>query len=540
MRRTRSGLLKFELVSVFLTLASCVLVSCSSRQESHPLSAIKGAAETRNDSNVLSGNSDAFGLLSAVPFRTYLNSFISDVRGPSGSSYRYSLMDGERDDCGGWSEFRNISEPMKIAWGPDGDKTLCLQSSEKDKTATITKKYRLKKSSAPEGGPTYALLSAPPSLTYRAQANIFVDGPEVAQYRASWKPGTGCGTLESSPWQNVDQPIELAMRYDGEWVLCLDVRDKFGFKNKTTYTHRWIRDSRKPVMDPLELPAGVLFEDSLEVQVTGSGVEYYSSVLMEGETNCASANYPAYTPASQPLKLNFPSDGKYTLCVLAGKGLPDSEDFLVQQAPFIHVLEKLSLQSKVEIKPVRVRRNTNGSLSFLDQTRSFAVSGRNLTHYKYLTVNSYLNDCGQQTPPNGEPSPVANPLNWTLSGATSAQDIRTICVWGMIINDSGTWIQEKPTHVSFYNDTLGSTNVSTSSLMPYPLSDAIRICAVCHSLYTENDFRAKGLPNVSHQVRTGRMPTGGWKSEEQKIRMLKFLYNISGYPQDLPLEVVAP
>jgi hypothetical protein len=541
---TRSfGSISVQLLNALLMTIGAMTVSCSAKNEENILSSSNVSPRKKNNSDVVVVSDDPFGLLSAVPFRTYLNSFVSDVRGPAGSSYRYALMDGDSLECANWSEFRTVSEPLKISFGMDGDKTLCLQGQEKSKTAEVTKSYRLRKSSLEEGGPAYTLTNSPAPLTPRAEANILVEGPEVVQYRAEVRPATSCGTLEAVPWQNIDTPLVVKLRYDGDWLLCLDVRDKFGSKNKTAHVHRWTRDTIRPVMDTPVLPEGIFLNDKLELQISGNGVEHYTAVLVDGEADCANANYPAYVPVNQPLNLIFPRDGKYTLCALTGKGTPESADFLIQQRPFRHVFERVSLIANVKINPVPVRRNTSGTLVFQNQDRSFSVSGSSLTHYKYVASDLSLNDCSQQMPPATAAIPIATPLNWTLRTVTSGVDIRSLCVWGMIVNDSGTWIQENPTHVRFYNETRSTTRPpETATPAAFQVKEAFRSCS-CHSLFNEQDFIRKAV-EISQKIRgssSGQtMPVGGWKSEEQRIGMLKFLYGLSGYPQDLPLEVSNP
>jgi len=492
--------------------------------------------------NALMKNGEAgFGLLSPMPFKTYLNSFVTNVRGAEDSQYRFVLLEGFSVACNGWSDFRKISDPLKLALGQDGPKTLCIQNKEKDGKMGSPVSISFRKNQPPEDGPDYALKNSPPSLTYKQNFSVTLDSQEVAQYRALVKAGDSCGTLETEPWKSVSEPISANANYDGDWVLCLDVRDKFGNKNKTPHAHAWTLDRQNPVMDPLVLPAGDTLPDTLSFAITGNLVDFYQYALLENESECPDTTvYSAWKPKSERLSVPLPpQDGTWTLCALTAKGTAAGsiQPTDMQRKPSQLIIKKSSLAASVEILPVPVIKDASGNVKFAQQERLFKIGGSNVTHYKARTFDYSENDCSQWEIPASDPVPVATPLSWTMSSAeSSGSNIKTLCVWGLRNVDSTWVVQEKPTHVRFYNDTISTTRIPADpTLAPYSISQAVATCS-CHDAYTSADFTNNAV-RISTTLRTGEpkpMPVGGWKSEDQRRRMLKFLYALPGYPQDLP------
>ncbi|MEY4065751.1 MAG: hypothetical protein RIR26_1959 [Pseudomonadota bacterium] len=528
-----------------ISSVAILMVSCSVKNEEiklnsdlKPVSSLNAA----NSANAVMKNGDAaFGLLSPIPFKTYLNSFVTNVRGSEGSEYRFVLMDGFSAACTGWSDFRKISEPLKLAFGQEGPKTLCLQNKEKDGKLANPVIISLRKNQLPENGPEYALKNSPPPLTYKLNYSVTIDSQEVAQYRALVKAGDSCGTLEAEPWKNIGEPITANANYDGDWVLCLDVRDKFGNKNKTPHAHVWTLDTTRPVLDPLILPSGDTLPDTLSFDVTGNKVDFYQSALIAGESDCSNAPYESWKARSVRLSVPLPpQDGTWTLCMQSAKSgydtNPNSSDY-IQQKPSLLVIKKSSIKATVEILPVPVSKDSAGNIKFAQQERLFKMGGTNVTHYKARTLDYSDNDCSQWDMPESDPVPVATPLSWTMSAENSGNSaIKTLCVWGLRNIGSEWMAQEKPTHIRFYNDTISTTRIPDDpALAPYSISQAVATCS-CHDAYTSADFTNNAV-RISTTLRTGEpkpMPVGGWRSEDQRRRMLKFLYSLPGYPQDLP------
>jgi hypothetical protein len=522
--------------------ATGTFVSCSNKNEEIKLTEnLKTVIESNNANSVTKTGEAAFGLLSPLPFKTYLNSFVSQVRGSSDSQYRYTLMDGFSQSCNNWGEFRSIAEPLKLALGQEGPKTLCLQNKDKNGTLGSPLTISFRKSLIPENGPAYTLTSNPPSITYNKDFSISIDSQEVSHYRAVVKAGDTCGTLENESWKSVGEKIVASPTYDGDWVLCLDVRDKFGNKSRTPHAHVWTLDREGPVMDPLVLPEGDTLPDALSFDVKGNFVQYYKSALVENESECPETTpYSNWVERSQRLSVSLPpQDGTWTLCVLTAKGnnANSIQNSDIQKKPFLLPIKKSSLRATVEILPVPVIKESSGNIRFVKQERLFKMGGANITHYKARTMNYSDNDCSQWDVPDSEPIPVATPLSWTISDeATGTNAIKTLCVWGLRNIDSAWLVQQKATHVRFYNDTNSTTRIPDDPTLPaFTISQAVATCS-CHDAYTAADF-ANNAVRISTTLRTNQpkpMPVGGWRSEEQRRGMLKFLYNLPGYPQDLP------
>lgn len=478
------------------------------------------------------GTTDAQGLslLSSLPRETMLNSFITQVEAPNASGYRFVLLDGENVACRNWGDFRQTKEPLKVDLGSDGAKTLCVQHKDKSGSLGTPLVIPFRKRSAREDGPEYTLYGKPSAYTTLQTAKVLVNSGDAVQYRYSFVSSAKCGTLESEAWRSIDLPIEnLNFRYDGAWSLCLEIRDKFGNKNKIPHTHTWIRDTVYPVMDELPLPGGVTQLDELTFNIKGSQVFEYQSALIDGVSNCIDANYSAFKSANIPVIISLKTSPTKTLCVITR-----SEGGLTQQAPYVKVLRKISVKAEVKVQPVAVNQSSPGVVSFADGSRKFKITGADVTHYKAIAFDRSDN-CDGQMPPSSPPVTTATTLDLTFSTG----GIKTLCVWGYSIAAGGSGVaQEVPTYIRFYNDTNNWTAVKDTAAKPLPEQEASLVCGKCHdSMRTVEGMQSNAIrmaTRLRDKNHSRPMPVGGWSSDQQRSGMLLYLYNIPGYPQDLP------
>ncbi len=519
--------------SYLLTLTTTLTVgACSGRpdaQEFVPLSqapsVTSGNALPSADAVVKEGSAP-LGLLSPPPSETSLSSFVSGVDAPSGSSYRYALIHSETGVCENWSAYRPVSDLLKLELGSDGPKTLCLQQKDKNNVASEPVVLAFRKRGAPEDGPEYTLAGRPSVFTATSTARVLVNSGDAIQYRAALVNASSCATLDNLPWQSVETPFEARFRYDGVWSLCVDVRDRFGNRNRKPHVHTWTRDTLRPVMDELPLPGGVTQSEEISFTIKGAQVFEYKHALINGISDCANAMYSDYVSVSVPLKVDLKADGIKTLCVLTR-----SEAGVVQAAPYTKVIQKVKLKSTVKIQPIAVTSSASMRVP-INNLRRFMIGGTGVTHYKALTLDRSDN-CDLQRPPSSAPVPVAT----MLEASFSPGGIKTVCVWGYAVASPTNQVaQEVATYVRFYNDANNYTAIGNTTLTPFLLRET-GVCVRCHDFFTEEIYRSNAV-NIANRLRDRNharpMPVGGWASDEQRTRMLLFLQNIPGYPQDLP------
>lgn len=539
MRRARHSFNQFGI------LGSAVLIgtvgACSGRQVSHETFS---PARIREPGGVNSQASEAdaliklgaagLALINTPPSETMLGAFVTTIEAPPGASYRFSLLPSESLSCLNWNEFRPVEEPLKVELGSDGPKTLCVQKKEKNGALGTPLVLNFRKKTVPDDGPEYTLSGRPSLYTNLSTAKIFLNSGDAVEYRASFVTTKQCPTLELAQWKTSNTPLDLQFRYDGEWNLCIDVRDKFGHKNKNTHSHIWNRDTVYPVMEELPLPGGATQLDELSFNVKGAQVYEYQYALTAGVSQCTNVVYSAFNLATQPLILDLKGDGLKTLCVLTR-----SESGLLQQAPYVKLIQKVKLKADVKIQPIEVVRNSNGSTTAKNNIRKFLIGGQSITHYKTASLDRSDN-CNNHRPPASAATPVSTQLEITFTPG----GIKTLCVWGLAISSSDSQImQETPTYVRFFNDAIDHTVVQGNNLATYTAQQAYTTCGKCHDLFTEADYRDKAV-NIANRLRdknhSNPMPKGGWSSAEQRAGMLLFLYSIPGYPQDLPQTLRAP
>ena len=526
-------------------LASTLLViavgACSGRQVTYETLSPEQNIET-GSSNSKPTEADALyktgsaglALINTPPSETMLSAFVTAIEAPPGASYRFSLLPSEGASCSNWNEFRSTEEPLKVELGSDGPKTLCVQKKEKSGTLGSPLVLNFRKKSVPDDGPEYTLSGRPSLYTNLSTAKIFLNSGDAVEYRASFVTTMLCPTLELAQWKATSTPLDLRFRYDGAWNLCIDVRDKFGNRNKLPHSHIWNRDTVYPVMEELPLPGGATQLDELIFNVKGSQVYEYQYALIAGVSQCTNVVYSVFTLATQPLKLDLKGDGLKTLCVLTR-----SEGGLLQQAPYVKLIQKVKLKADVKIQPIEVVRNSNGSTTVKNNIRKFVIGGQSITHYKSASLDRSDN-CNNQRPPSSAAIPVSTQLEITFTPG----GIKTLCVWGLAISSADSQItQETPTYIRFFNDAIDHTVVQGTNLVPYNLQQAYTTCGKCHDIFTEADYRDKAV-NIAMRLRdknhSNPMPKGGWSSAEQRAGMLLFLYSIPGYPQDLPQTLRAP
>lgn len=516
-----------------LSIAILSVAGCAGRPDDKEFSTLQqtqtlpgNGGGSSADAVVKDGRS-ALMLLSPPPSETSLSSFVSGIDAPGSSQYRFALVHSETGNCESWSEYRPVAELLKVELGSDGPKTLCLQPRDKNNAAGDPVVVPFRKRSAPEDGPEYTLAGRPSAYTASSSARILINSGDAVQYRAALVNAAVCPTLDSMTWQSVEIPSEVRFRFDGIWSLCVDVRDRFGNRNKKPHVHSWTRDTLRPVMDELPLPGGVTQSEELTFTVKGSQVFEYKYAIVDGASDCANPTYSAFSPASSPLKVEMKSDGIKTLCVLTR-----SEAGVTQAAPYVKVIQKVKLKALVKIQPIAVALKGSSKVP-VDNVRRFVISGSGLTHYKALTLDRSDN-CDLQRPPSSAPVPVAS----VLEASFSPGGIKTVCVWGYVVASPSTQVaQDIATYVRFFNDGNNYTAVGNSTLAPFELKETAPVCIRCHDFFTESIYRDNSV-NIANRLRDRNhprpMPVGGWSNDEQRTRMLLFLQNIPGYPQDLP------
>lgn len=473
-------------------------------------------------SNISARSTNSFGLVSGPASFTRLSSLLTSVNTAVGAAYRYSLIHGDEETCSQWSEFRTGSEPLRLSLGADGPKTLCIQQKETSGQLGEIAVHKFVKESASASGPQYTLSGQPAPYTSQSSARILIDSAEGYEFRSRFVNSSECGTLENSSWTSVAEAIETQFRFDGLWSLCLQVRDMQGNTNPQVAKYSWTRDTVYPVLDALNIPAGPLQEDELEITVKGSQVYEYQYALIDAVSDCKDASYGEFVSASEPLKVNLVGVGLKTLCILSR-----SEAGLLQQAPFVHVLQKINLQASVKALPV-----AQGASSATP--KQFSISGEAITHYKLLSFD-FSTTCDGRSAPSSAAQPVSENIVLTFSGT----GIKTLCVWGISQSDSSpTVVQSSPTYFRFYNDNNDYSFVYEDNLQPFSLKEAANTCARCHMSYiTTTGFQNNSI-NISKRLRFQNqprpMPPSGWSEDKKRKRMMLFLYALPGYPQDLP------
>ncbi|NBO38359.1 hypothetical protein EBU99_07225 [bacterium] len=470
-------------------------------------------------------------LLSRPATETQLNSFVTTVEAPGATSYRFALVQGAEKECSGWGAFRATSEPLQVDFGNDGEKKLCLQGQNKEGKLGQVVTIPFVKKSAAEDGPEFTFAGVPAPYTSASKAHMVVSSAEAAQFRANFTSGSECGTLEKAAWQDIDKPIDVNFRYDGAWVLCLDVRDKFGRMNKKIRTYSWTRDTQNPVISELAIPSGATLTDQFSVNIGGSQVDYYQFALVDGVSNCSNANYSPLTAVSEPLVVKVPGDGVRTLCVMA-----ESKSGLRSQMPYSKVIQKVTLKAEIKINDVPVLKSSTGALTPVSANRRFTISGNGLTHYKAITLD-YASDCSVRTEPSGAALPIATPIDVAFSNG----GIKSLCVWGYAATGSGTLLgQSTPTWLRFYNETTSNSIATNPSLAkPFTLNQAINACS-CHEFSTVGTWSYFAI-KVSQRLRANTMPPGGWRGTgDDYSSLLAFLATVPGYPVNLPTVIVTP
>ena len=496
--------------------------SQTSKNETTPRSGEAPSADA-----IVKNGGAALSLLSPPPSETSLSSFVTGIDAPSDVSYRFALVHAEAAACENWSEYRPVSDLLKLDLGSDGPKTLCLQQKDKNNVARDAVVVPFRKRAAPEDGPEYTLAGRPAAFTAGSAARILVNSGDAVQYRAAFINGTACSTLENLSWQGLETPFEARYRYDGVWSLCLDVRDRFGNRNRKPHVHTWTRDTIRPVMDELPLPGGVTQSEELTFTIKGAQVFEYKHALLDGVSDCANPMYSAYVAAATPLKVELKSDGIKTLCVLTR-----SEAGIIQASPYVKVIQKVKLKASVKIQPIAVTRSGSSTIP-VNNVRRFVISGAGLTHYKAVTLDRSDN-CDAQRPPSSAPISTST----VLEASFSPGGIKTVCVWGYAVASQTNQVsQPVPTYVRFHNDGNNHTAIGNTSLAPFVWLETGAVCVRCHDGFSEDVYRSNAV-NISNRLRDRNhprpMPVGGWASDEQRTRMLLFLQNIPGYPQDLP------
>lgn len=517
-----------QVYAVGSTLLCCLIGACSGRQVTHELSESEVALLSRprgtgaaGNSNVTVQNSGTLGLTSEPASVTRLNSLITSVKTSLGASYRFSLAHSDHEDCTTWSDFRTPDEPLKLALGSDGPKTLCVQEREKSGKVSEAVVYKFVKDSA-SSEPEYKLSGKPTRFTSQSSARIMIDSAEAFEYRMQFLNSSECGTLENTPWTPVTQAIETQFRFDGTWSLCLQVRDAQGNMSKKIDQHMWTRDTVYPVLDDLDIPDGPLQKDELTLIIKGSQVFEYQFALLDESGDCKNANYSDFIAASEPLKIKLSENGIKTLCVLSR-----SEGGLMQQAPFVQLLQKMNLQAQVKAVPVEASANES-------TPKQFIISGAAITHYKALSFD-FSTSCEDRAVPSSNAKPVSETLGLSLSGS----GIKTLCVWGISQSGSETSVvQNAPTYFRFFNDRSDYSFVYENNLEPFTLKEAANTCAKCHNNYTTAAGFQNNSVNIAARLRYQNqarpMPPSGWSMDEKRKRMMLFLYSLPGYPQDLP------
>lgn len=329
---------------IFGALALIGLSSCSGRvvvrdslQSDLDLQTKKKKFPNSNADVVVQTDAEAskeIALISPLPSEVMTSSFISAVDSLKASEFRFSLVEGEQTKCDTWSEFQPLSVPLKLDLGTDGAKTLCLQGKESNGNLTAVVVMPFHKKSVPEDGPTYVLQGKPAAYTSQSSAKIYLDSSDGVQYRYTFVSGTTCKTLEAETWQSINKPIEnLNFKHDGVWSLCIDIRDKYGNKNKIPHKHSWTRDTVYPVVDEISLPSELNQAKELVLNISGNFVYEYQFAVIKSVSSCLDANYSSFRLASVPLVLQIKGDEKQTLCIMSR-----SETDLVQQEPYSKIL----------------------------------------------------------------------------------------------------------------------------------------------------------------------------------------------------------
>lgn len=513
----------------FPAIVAVLLGACSGRQVSYKFSesdlAIINQQRGRSaatSSNVTVQSGQGFGLVSEPASVTRLSALLTAVKTSMGASYRFALVNSDASECANWSSFQPAQEPLKVRLGSDGAKTLCLQEKNKSGQLSDVKLYKFTKDSGSADGPQYALVGQPERYTSLSEARITIDSADAFEYRSRFVNSANCGTLEESPWTPVAKPIETKFGFDGAWSLCLQVRDINGIMTPDVQKHSWNRDTVYPVLENLNLPSGALQQDEFTVTVKGSQVFEYQHALVDGVSDCKNANYSDFVAASEPLTIKITENGIRTLCILSR-----SEGGLLQQAPYVHLLQKLTLQAQVKAVPV-------ASGSSAETPKQFTISGEAVTHYKALSFDFSIT-CDGKSVPSGAAKPVADALNLSFKGG----GVKTLCVWGVSQADGGSaLVQSSPTFFRFYNDMSDYTFVYESNLTPYSLKDAAKTCGFCHNSFISASGFQSASVSISQRLRqpgySRPMPPGGWSSDENRKRMMLYLYSLPGYPQDLP------
>lgn len=505
------------------------VASCSGRQVSYKFSesdlAIinqKNGRAAAASSNVTVQVSQGFGLLSEPASVTRLSSLLTAVKTSMGSTYRFALVNSDTSDCSNWSNFQPAQEPLKVGLGSDGEKTLCLQEKNKSGQLSDVKYYKFTKDSGSANGPAYSLVGKPERFTSLSEARMTIDSADAFEYRAQFVNSSECGTLEDSTWVALAKPIETQFRFDGAWSLCLQVRDINGVMTPEVQKFTWTRDTVYPVLENLDLPSGAVQKDEFSVTIKGSQVYEYQHALVDGLSDCKNANYSDFVSVSEPLNIKITENGIKTLCILSR-----SEGGLLQQAPYVHLLQKLNLQAQVRAIPVPSGTNTA-------TPKQFTISGEAVTHYKVLSFD-FSTTCDGKSAPSGAAKPASDALSLAFSGG----GVKTLCVWGVSQADGGsTLVQSSPTFFRFYNDMSDYTFVYESNLSPYSLQEAAKTCGFCHNSFISAAGFQSASVSISQRLRqpgySRPMPPSGWSSDEKRKRMMLFLYSLPGYPQDLP------
>jgi len=508
----------------------CVLSACSGRSVSHSLSDEERSlilqnqprSGTAGNSNVTLQSASTFGLVSEPASVTRLSSLLTSVNTQAGGLYRYSLINGDEQTCSQWSDFRAGSEPLKLPLGGDGPKTLCIQQKEKSGQLSEITVHKFVKESASASGPQYTLSGLPERFTSQSSARILVDSGEAYEYRSRFVNSAECSTLENVPWIAVSEAIDTQFRFDGPWSLCIQVRDASGNTTPQVDKVTWNRDTVYPVLDALDIPQGPLQQDELVVNIKGSQVFEYQYALIDSVSDCKDATYGEFVSVNEPLKVSLTENGIKTLCLLSR-----SEGGLMQQAPFVRVLQKLNLQAIVKSLPVEAGAGAS-------TPKQFEITGQAVTHYKALSFD-FSTSCDGRSIPTSAAIPVSETIDLTLSGT----GIKTLCVWGISQSGSSPAVaQNSPTYFRFYNDSNDYSYVYDDNLQPYSLREAANTCARCHTNYVSADGFQNNSVNISQRQRfqnqSRPMPPSGWSADEKRKRMMLFLYSLPGYPQDLP------
>jgi hypothetical protein len=519
-----------QVYAMGLPVVWCVVGACSGRQVTYDLSAedralinqAQRSSGAAGASNVTVRSATAFGLTSEPASVTRLTSLLTSVNTEAGATYRYELIHGDVETCSQWSEFRESSAALKLSLGTDGPKTLCIQQRNKAGQLGEISVHKFVKESASVSGPQYTLSGRPTTFTSESTARILVDSGDAFEYRSRFVNSAECSTLEGVSWNSVSEAIETQFRFDGVWSLCIQVRDAQGNTTPQVDKFSWTRDTVYPVLDALNIPEGPLQQDELEVTVKGSQVFEYQYALIDAVSDCKNANYGEFVSASEPLKVSLAENGIKTLCVLSR-----SEGGLMQQAPYVRVLQKLNLQAIVKALPLSPGASSS-------TPKQFSISGTAVTHFKALSFD-FSTTCDGRAIPNATAQPISDTMDLVFSGT----DIKTLCVWG--ISQSGSSpaiVQNTPTYFRFYNDSNDYSYVYEDNLQPYSLKEAANTCAKCHTKYVTADGFQSNSVNISQRLRfqnqSRPMPPSGWSADEKRKRMMLFLYALPGYPQDFP------